>query len=343
MDLDIMVGPSRWKDAAELAVTAESAGFSGLMFTETGQTPWMSIAAAAMAAPSLTYSTGIAVAFPMSPMVAASLAWELADNTQGQFRLGLGSQVRAHIERRYGTKFDPPGPRMRDYLRAVQATLAAFRGDEKLDHRGPYYELTMLPQQWRPLSHNYGDVKVDVSAVGPWMTRMAGAVADGVHVHPLHSVHYINERLLPSIAEGAASADRDPSDVDLLIPAFIVPGDTPEERAALVHRARTQIGFYGSTKNYAFQFDDLGFEGVSSRLNDCIKAGDMDGLAAMITDEMLDTFAIVGPWDEIADRIIDRYEGLAARVISYLTVDDLAANPENVSKWRDIAASVTEA
>ncbi len=343
MDFDIMVGPSRWNEAAKLAVTAESAGFSGLMFTETGQTPWMSIAAAAMAAPSLTYSTGIAVAFPMSPMVAASLAWELADNTQGQFRLGLGSQVRAHIERRYGMEFDPPGPRMRDYLHAVQATLAAFRGDAKLDHRGPYYELTMLPQQWRPLSHDHGDVKVDVSAVGPWMTRMAGAVADGVHVHPLHSVHYINERLLPAVAEGAASADRDPSDVDLLIPAFIVPGDTPEERAALVHRARTQIGFYGSTKNYAFQFDDLGFEGVSSRLNDCIKAGDMDGLAATITDEMLDTFAIVGPWDEIADRIIDRYNGLAERVISYLTVDDLASNPDNVSKWRNVANAVTAA
>ena len=343
MEFDMMVGPNRWKDAAELASRAESAGFSGLMFTETGQTPWMSIAAAAMAAPRLTYSTGIAVAFPMSPMVAASLAWELADNTQGQFRLGLGSQVRAHIERRYGMEFDPPGPRMRDYLHAVQATLAAFRGEAKLDHRGPYYQLTMLPQQWMPLSHDHGDVKVDVSAVGPWMTRMAGAVADGVHVHPLHSVHYINERLLPVVAEGAASAGRDPAEVDLLIPAFIVPGDTPEEREALAHRARTQIGFYGSTKNYAFQFEDLGFDGVSSRLNDCIKAGDLTGLAATITDEMLDTFAIVGPWNEIADRLIDRYQGLAERVISYLTVDDLAANPGNMSKWRDVATAVTAA
>jgi probable F420-dependent oxidoreductase len=240
-------------------------------------------------------------------------------------------------------EFDPPGPRMRDYVHAVQATLAAFRGDAKLDHRGPYYELTMLPPQWMPLSHDHGDVKVDVSAVGPWMTRMAGAVADGVHVHPLHSVHYINERLLPAVAEGAANADRDPAEVELLIPAFIVPGDTPEEREALAHRARTQIGFYGSTKNYAFQFDDLGFEGVSSRLNDCIKAGDMNGLAATITDEMLDTFAIVGPWAEIADRVIDRYRGLAERVISYLTVDDVATNPDNVSKWRDVATAVTAA
>ncbi|MEC8486090.1 MAG: LLM class flavin-dependent oxidoreductase, partial [Actinomycetota bacterium] len=140
-----------------------------------------------------------------------------------------------------------------------------------------------------------------------------------------------------------ASAGRDPAEVDLLIPAFIVPGDTPEEREALAHRARTQIGFYGSTKNYAFQFEDLGFDGVSSRLNDCIKAGDLAGLAATITDEMLDTFAIVGPWNEIADRLIDRYQGLAERVISYLTVDDLAANPGNVSKWRDVATAVTAA
>ena len=162
-------------------------------------------------------------------------------------------------------------------------------------------------------------------------------------MHPLHSVHYINERLLPVVAEGAASAGRDPAEVDLLIPAFIVPGDTPEEREALAHRARTQIGFYGSTKNYAFQFEDLGFDGVSSRLNDCIKAGDLTGLAATITDEMLDTFAIVGPWNEIADRLIDRYQGLAERVISYLTVDDLAANPGNVSKWRHVATAVTAA
>ena len=343
MNFDMMVGPSRWADAAELARTAEVAGFSGLTFTETGQTPWMSIAAAATAAPSLTYSTGIAVAFPMSPMVAASIAWELAENTGGKFRLGLGSQVRAHIERRYGMEFDPPGPRMRDYLCAVKAALAAFRRDGKLAHDGPYYQLSLLPEAWTPRMHDHGDIKVDVSAVGPWMTKMAGEVADGVHVHPLHSMHYVHERLLPAVAEGAAKAGRDPAEVDLLIPAFIVPGDTPEERAALAHRARTQIGFYGSTKNYAFQFDDLGFDGTSARLNDHLKAGDMDGLAAEITDEMLDEFAIVGPWDEIADRIVDRYQGVAERVISYLTHDDITRHPENVGRWAQSATAVTAA
>jgi len=338
-----MVGPTRWTDAADLARRVEHAGFSGMLFTETGQTPWMSIAAAANAAPSLTFSTGIAVAFPISPMVAASIAWELADNTGGRFRLGLGSQVRAHVERRYSAVFDPPGPRLRDYVLAVKDTLAAFRGERALAHDGPYYQLSLLPDMWRPPAHDHGHIKVDISAVGPWMSAMAGEVADGVHVHPLHSMHYLEHRLLPDVRAGAERAGRDPADIDLLIPVFIVPGDTPEERAYLAHRARTQIAFYGSTKNYAFQFDDLGFEGTSARLNGLLKAGDTDGMAATITDEMLDVYAIVGRWDEIADRIIERYACVASRIISYLTVEDVARNPDRLGQWGAIADAVHNA
>jgi probable F420-dependent oxidoreductase len=338
-----MVGPSSWADAADLARRVEAAGFSGMVFTETGQTPWMSIAAAATAAPTLTFSTGIAVAFPVSPMIAASIAWELAGNTGGRFRLGLGSQVKAHIERRYGVAFDPPGPRLRDYVLAVKDTLAAFRGDQKLAHEGPYYSLSLLPDQWRPPKHEHGDIKVDVSAVGPWMTTMAGEVADGVHVHPLHSLQYLEQRLIPAVEAGAARAGRSAAEVDLLIPVFIVPGDTPDDRAMLTRRARTQIAFYGSTKNYAFQFDDLGFEGTSAKLNERLKAGDVDGMAATITDEMLDAFAIVGTWDEIADRVVDRYRGRATRVISYLTVDDVARDPGRLARWGEVASAVRAA
>lgn len=340
MNFDVMVGPSSWSDASNLARRIEQAGFSGMTFTETSQTPWMSIAAASTAAPSLMFSTGIAVAFPRSPMVTAGIAWELAGNTGGRFRLGLGSQVRAHIERRYGVPFEPPGPRMRDYLLAVQDILAAFRGERTLDHAGAYYKLSLLPEQWRPHMHDHGDIKVDVSAVGPWMTRMAGEVADGVHVHPLHSVHYLEQRLIPAVRAGAEQAGRAPEDVDLLIPAFIVPGDTPEERDFLASRTRTQIAFYGSTKNYAFQFDDLGFEGISATLNERLKAGDQDGMAATITDEMLHAYAIVGRWDEIADRVIERYAGLAERIISYLTVTDVARHPEHLGRWGEIARAV---
>lgn len=343
MDFDVMVGPTSWSEAAHLARRIEEAGFSGMLFTETGQTPWMGIAAAAAAAPALTFSTGIAVAFPISPMVAASIAWELAGNTGGRFRLGLGSQVKAHVERRYGAAFDPPGPRMRDYLLAVQDSLAAFRGERPLAHDGPYYQLSLLPDAWRPPRHDHGDIKVDVSAVGPWMTRMAGEVADGVHVHPLHSLHYLEQRLIPAVREGAERAGRSAADVDLLIPVFIIPGDSPEEREALTFRARTQIGFYGSTRNYAFQFEELGFPGTSATLNERLKAGDLGGLAAAITDEMLDHFAVVGPWDEIADRILERYHGVAERVISYLTVEDVTRHPEHLDRWSAIATAVRDA
>jgi probable F420-dependent oxidoreductase len=343
MQFDVMVGPCGWTEAADLARRVEAVGFSGMVFTETGQTPWMSIAAAAAAAPSLMFSTGIAVALPVSPMIAASIAWELAGNTGGRFRLGLGSQVKAHIERRYGVAFDPPGPRMRDYVLAVKDTLAAFRGEQKLAHDGPYYQLSLLPDQWRPPMHEHGDIKVDVSAVGPWMTTMAGEVADGVHVHPLHSVQYLEQRLIPAVQAGAAKAGRSAADVDLLIPVFIVPGDTHEDLEPLARRARTQIGFYGSTRNYAFQFDDLGFEGTSAKLNERLKAGDLDGLAATINDEMLDQFAVVGRWDDVADQIIGRYRGRAERVISYLTIDDITREPGHLARWGEIARAVRAA
>jgi probable F420-dependent oxidoreductase len=340
MHFDAMIGPTTWQAAAETAQRLEAAGFSGMVFTETGQTPWMSIAAAASAAPSLTFSTGIAVAFPISPMVAAGLAWELAENTHGRFRLGLGSQVKAHVERRYGVPFDPPGPRLREYVLAVKECLAAFRGDRKLDVHGEYHNLSLLPDQWKPRAHSFGDVKVDISAVGPWMTAMAGEVADGIHVHPFHSMHYIETRLLPAVREGAARQGRSVAEIELLVPVFIVPGDTPEERQALEQRAKTQIAFYGSTKNYAYQFDELGFQGTSARLNELLKAGDQAGLTNAITDEMLDAYAVVGKWDDVADELIRRYRGLASRVISYLTVEDLKRNPQNAGRWGEIAKAL---
>jgi len=343
MQFDLMTGAATWADAAQLARDVEGAGFSGMLFTETTQTPWMSIGAAATAAPSLEFTTGIAVAFARSPMVAAGLAWELAENTGGRYRLGLGSQVKAHVERRYGAEFVPPGPRLRDYVEAVQACFRAFRGEERLAHDGPYYKLSLLPAEWSPRRHAFGDIKVDVSAVNPWMCRMAGAVADGVHVHPFHSMPYVRDRLLPDVAAGAAQAGRSADDVDLIIPVFAIPGDTPEERQALVDRTRFQIAFYGSTKNYAFQFDDLGFDGTSARLNERMKAGDLAGMAALITDEMLEHYAVITPWDELADALVDRYRGVAARLVMYLAEPSIRADERNLGRWGEIARAVTAA
>ena len=343
MEIDLMVSPRSWVATAELARAVEQAGFSGMLFTETSQTPWMSIAAAAQAAPSLVFSTGIAVAFPRSPMISASLAWELAGNTAGRFRLGLGSQVKAHVARRYSAPFDPPGPRMRDYVQAVQACLRAFRGEEALAHSGPYYNLSLLPAAWAPARHRYGDIKIDISAVGPWMCRTAGEVADGVHVHPLHSTHYLQERLLPAVAQGASRAGRPSGDVELIVPVFAVPGDSPEERAPLLELARQQIAFYGSTRNYAFQFDDLGFEGTSARLNEKLKAGDMAGFAATITDEILEHFAVVATWSDMAGALLKRYQGIADRLVMYLAMASVDRDPASLARWGRVATEVRAA
>lgn len=343
MEFDLMTSGLTWKRSAELARDLESAGFSGMLFTEAGTVPWMMIASAAMAAPKLHFSTGIAVAFPRSPMISAQVAWELAQNTEGRFRLGLGSQVRGHVVRRYAATFDKPAAQMRDYVGAFKACIRAFRGEEKLKHEGPYYNLSLLPGQWAPPRHDFEDVKVDISAVGPMMCRVAGELCDGVHVHPMHSMHYIENRLLPSLAEGAERAGRSVDDIDLHIPVFAIAGDTPEERERLVQITRTQIAFYGSTPNYHFQFDDLGFEGMTPKLGAMMKAGDIGGMAKAITDEMLEHFALVARWDDMADALIKRYGDKATRIVSYLTMGDITQNPKNLGRWGDIAQAVRAA
>ena len=173
----------------QLARDASDTGFSGLVITEAGRTSYLSCAAAALAA-DIDVLTGIAVAFPRSPMVTATIAWELAEATSGRFRLGLGTQVRAHIERRYGTEFEPPGPRMRDYVAALRAVFAAFRGDGDLDHDGEFWKLSLLPSMWSPGPIDVADPPIDIAAVNPWMLRLAGEVADGIHVHPLNTPTY---------------------------------------------------------------------------------------------------------------------------------------------------------
>lgn len=338
-----MTGAATWSEAARLARQLEANQISGLLYTETSQAPWMMMTAAALAAPSLHLSTGIAVAFPRSPMVSAAVAWEFAQNTGGNFRLGLGSQVKAHVERRYSAEFDQPGPRLKDYVGAVKACLRSFRGEEQLSYDGPFYQLSLLPRQWAPPRHDHGDIKVDISAVGPYMLKAAGEVADGVHVHPLHSMSYIKDRLLPKVAEGAASVGRPSDDVDLIVPVFAIPGDTPEERAPLLDRTRIQIGFYGSTKNYGFQFDDLGFDGTSAILNQKLKAGDMAGLSETITDEMLEHFAVEATWDDMADALVARYQGTAARLVMYLAAESIERDPTTAGKWGEISCAVRAA
>ena len=343
MKFDVMTRADTWENTANLARDIEGVGISGILHTESTQVPWMTIAAAAMAAPNLHHCTGIAVAFPRSPMMSAQIAWELASNTSGQFRLGLGSQVKPHIERRYGNDFGHPAKRMRDYVLAVKAALAAFRGESRLDHQGQFYSLTLLTPQWTPARHNYENIKIDMSAVNPLMLKVTGEVADGLHVHPMHSMAYIKNRVVPALKEGTDKAGRSFDDLDIFIPVLAVAGDTPEERANLTREAKTAIGFYGATPGYAFQFDDLGYEGTRVKLADTLRSGGRNALAEQVSDELLDQFGLVASWDDMADKLIDRYKGIASRIIMYLAKPSILENPKNLAKWGEIARAVQAA
>ena len=335
-----MTGGMPLHTAQQLARHAADSGHAGLVITEAGRTAYLSCAAAALAA-DIDLLTGIAVAFPRSPMVTAQIAWELADATDGRFRLGLGTQVRAHIERRYNAPFDPPGPRIRDYIGAVRACFDAFRGASPLDFRSDHYELTLLPPIWSPGPIGPPDPAIDLAAVNPWMLRLAGQVADGVHVHPLNTRTYLADTVAPQLAAGAQRAGRHLEDFEIIVPAFLVVGDTPDERDRWRELARTQIAFYGSTPNYSFIFDDLGHPGTTDALRERQKAGDIAAMSAVITDDIVRHFVTEGSWATIADAIADRYAGLATRVVNYFGAIAWTEDPQHLARWKPIAQALS--
>jgi probable F420-dependent oxidoreductase len=336
MLVDVMTTPRPLAEMGAFAQRMEVAGFDGLLFTEGGRTAYLSATAAALAAPGLHLSTGVAVAFPRSPMVTAQVAWELQELTGGRFRLGLGTQVRTHVVRRYGVDFDPPGPRLKDYVRAVKDCFGAFRGAD-LDHRGPYYELTFLNRQWSPGPIECSDPPVDIAAVNPWMLRMAGEVADGVHIHPIGEPGYLTRVALPQVALGAESVGRSPNEVPLIVPVMCIVGDTDAERERDRTTVRTSLSFYGSTPNYAFIWDGAGFPGTTARLRAKQKAGDFAGMVAEITDDHVAAFSTEASWNSLAATLVAKYRGLASRLVLYNAAGE---SPERVERYGEVARQI---
>jgi probable F420-dependent oxidoreductase len=338
VQVDAMTTPQPLGTIGDLADRVQAAGFSGMLFTETGRTAYLNAAVASQAAPGLELSTGVAVAFPRSPFVTAASAWELQEATAGKFRLGLGTQVRTHVVRRYGADFERPGPRLRDYVRAVKACFGAFRTG-KLDHHGEFYDLDFITPQWSAGPIDAPDPKVDVAAVNPWMLRMAGEVADGVHVHPLGEPGYIARHVVPNVAAGAQKSGRSASDVAVIVPVMTIVGDTDEQRHKERESVRFSMSFYGSTPNYSFIWDEAGFEGTTARIREKQKAGDVTGMAAQITDEHIATFAVESTWDGLADALKARYDGIATRIVLY----NALADPEHVERYGEVAQRVRTA
>jgi probable F420-dependent oxidoreductase len=319
MKLDTTLAMGPLDKVGEVARRAEEMGFSGIFTAEAMQTPFLSHAVAALTTERIDLGTAIAVAFPRSPMVHAMTAWDLQKASKGRFVLGLGTQIKKHNERRYSVPFDPPGPRMRDMLLAIRHIWDTFDGKHPLEYQGKYYTHDYMQPFFNPGPTGYGQPRLFIAAVGPYMCRLAGEVCDGIHIHPFHTARYIEEVVKPCVEEGLAKAGRDPSTFEYATTAFVL-GGTDEEQAGMASIARSQIAFYGSTPTYRRVFDMHGWEDLQPKLQGLIREGKLAETPKLITDDVLAHFTVRGSFDEVADRLREKYEGVVQRVGFYLPV-----------------------
>ncbi len=304
--------------AVEAAAELEELGFSGLWTNETPHDPFLPALAAALGTSELLIGTGVATAFTRSPMVTALMAWDLQRVSAGRFILGLGSQVPAHNARRYSTPVDRPGARMRELILVLRHIWGAFQGEHRLDFHGEFYDLDLLTPLHSPGPIAHPRVPVYVAAVGEYMFRLAGELADGVHVHSFNSADYLDAVTLPALERGLARADRPRSEVTLVSSLFAVIGDDP----AMDRAVRAQIAFYASTTSYRPILELHGWGSLGETLKPLVRAGDVAAMAAAVGDDVLDAFAIVAPdWDTAVRRARTRFEGRLDRIGFYALHD----------------------
>ena len=298
MKIDTTMGGGL-RDAPAEAAAAQAAGYDGLHASEVQHDPFLLLARAAGAAPGLDFGTSIAVAFARSPMTVAHSAWDLQALTEGRFYLGLGSQVKAHIERRFSMPWSRPAARMREYVLALRAIWQSWQDGEKLDFDGEFYRHTLMTPMFSPGPLAYGPPRVLIAAVGEAMTRAAGEVADGLIAHSFSTRRYIEEVTLPTVRAGLARAGRAENDFDLVYAPFVVTGADEESMAASAAVARERIAFYASTPSYRGVLELHGWGDLQTSLNALARQGKWAEMGGMIDDEMLGAFAVVAPLDEL--------------------------------------------
>jgi probable F420-dependent oxidoreductase len=338
MELDLYCTEPRPGRIAEIARQTKAAGFAGLWVTEAAHNPWIACALANEAAEGLVLGTDVAIAFPRSPMVTAQAAWDLAALTGGRFILGLGTQVKAHLEKRFSVSAERPAARVREYILALRAIFAAFAGREKLRFEGEFYRFSLLTDFFDPGPIEVADPPIYLAGVNERLATVAGEVADGFCAHPVNSPEYLNEVVRPSIEAGAKQAGRDPGAVSIVCPVFTVVGDPGADVDRQREAVRLQIAFYGTTPSYARIFEVHGRGDLTARLGAALRGGDRARLAAEIDDDLLDAFSVTAPWDGLADALLRRFSGLADRVFPY-HVPDLA-DPAVAERWQAVAAAV---
>jgi probable F420-dependent oxidoreductase len=331
MKVDGGIG-SDLQTVADQAAQREADGYDGVFTGETSHDPFLPIAAAAGATTNLDYGTAIAVAFARNPMTLAVVANDLQTATRGRFTLGLGSQIKPHITKRFSMPWSHPAPRMRELILAIRAIWKTWETGEPLAFRGEFYTHTLMTPFFSPGPNPYGNPKILLAAVGELMTEVAGEVGDGFLVHGFSTERYLREVSLPALERGAAKAGKTRSDLTVSYPGFIVTGPDAKSMAAAAKGVREQIGFYASTPAYRPVLELHGWGDLQPELNTLSKRGEWEKMGELIDDEVLNAFAVVAPLDLVATEVRNRFGGIVDRFSFYAPYK---ADPET---WKVVLA-----
>ncbi|MGH9017818.1 MAG: TIGR03617 family F420-dependent LLM class oxidoreductase, partial [Acidimicrobiales bacterium] len=314
-------------DAADRAVALEGTGVDGVFTFENAHDLFFPLVAAAPVC-SLDLLTNVAIAFPRSPMHLAHAAYDLQQLSGGRFRLGLGSQVKAHVERRYGSTWDHPVAQMREWVEAVKAILSSWQEGSRLAFRGERTTHTLMTPAFNPGPNPFGLPKILVGALGPRMNEMAAEVADGILIMPFNSARHLESRTLPAIERGLRTSGRRRHDLELTAEVIVGCGRT-EEELEKARAIRTLIAFYGSTPAYKAVLDVEGWGEVQPELNRLSKEGEWGRMTSLITDDMMTTIGVYGTPAQCAAQIAERYGSEVERICAYFpgydAPDDLVA------------------
>lgn len=330
MRIDVELFAGSPAEAGDLASKAEEFGFDCVWVNETKHDPFLQLAVAASRTKSIMLGTSIALAFTRSPTTLAYTAWDLQNFSRGRLLLGLGSQVKGHIERRFGMKWESPAPKMREVILALRSVWKSWQTGERLEFQGKYFKLDLMTSFFSPGPIGSPAIPIYVAGVNEGMCRVAGRFAEGLHVHPLHTVRYLKETALPAVAVGLEGAGRERKDFQVAASVFAAPGDDEDQIASVKRFYRNQIAFYASTRTYRKVMEIHGWGGLCDRLHRLSVEGKWEKMADQVGDDVLREFVVEGDWKEIGKKVVDKYEGLVDRVRFYVPFDGSAG-------WRGLA------
>jgi probable F420-dependent oxidoreductase len=289
-------------------------GYDGFWIGESAHDPWLQALIAAQTAPTAHIGTAVVIAFARSPMTVAHSAYDMARYTRGRFILGLGTQVKPHIERRFSMPWSHPAARMREYVTSLGAFWSAWSDGTPLEFRGRFYTHDLMTPVFSPDGHRWGPPPIYLAAVGERMLRVTGEVADGLITHPFHSEEYLRRRILPALAEGAVAAGRRPEDVAVVGSVLVATGRDPGEVSRATAGVRRWLSFYSSTPAYRPVLELHGWGHIHEKLRAMSRRGEWQAMADAFPDELVGELALIGAPEDVARQLVRRYRGTASRV-----------------------------